>query len=237
MAGFSMTHHVTWRAHQRTARMLKMRVFASAFTCLALLCATGDASADMYRFIDRDGVEHYTNIQPNTRGWQRVLSGDGSAASSTLSRRRRMLGPPDEERVRRYDAHLREASSLYVLPEAFLRAVMHVESNFYAEAVSDKGAMGLMQLMPQTALAMGVLDPFDPRQNVLGGARFLRVLANRFGGDLVLTIAAYNAGQGAVEKYRGIPPFTETRRYVQRVLTHYYEYRAAQNSTRTIARR
>ena len=82
---------------------------------------------------------------------------------------------------------------------------MRVESDFYPEAVSHKGAMGLMQLMPATARAMGVLDPFDPRQNILGGARFLRVLANRFGGDLVLTIAAYNAGEGAVAEVRRHP--------------------------------
>jgi soluble lytic murein transglycosylase-like protein len=132
--------------------------------------------------------------------------------------------------------HIREAAQLYVLPQDLLRAVMQVESNFYAEAVSNKGAIGLMQLMPATAAQMGVLDPFDARQNVLGGARFLRLLANHFGGDLVLTIAAYNAGQGAVEKYSGIPPYAETRMYVQRVLSNYYAYRAAQGTT-ALARR
>lgn len=145
--------------------------------------------------------------------------------------------PPDPERTRRYDTHIREAARLYVLPEEFIRAVMQVESNFYREAVSSKGAMGLMQLMPGTASQMGVLDPFDPRQNVLGGARFLRVLANRFGGDLLLTVAAYNAGQGAVEKYGGIPPYAETRQYVQAVLTNYYAYRAAQLGRNALAKR
>ena len=75
-----------------------------------------------------------------------------------------------------------------------------------------------------------MLDPFDPRQNVLGGARFLRVLANGFNGDLVLTVAAYNAGQGAVRKYNGVPPYAETRRYVNKVLTNYYAYRTAESS-------
>ena len=97
--------------------------------------------------------------------------------------------------------------------------------------------MGLMQLMPGTATSMGVLDAFDPRQNVLGGARFLRVLANSFGGDLVRTIAAYNAGPGAVQRYNGIPPYAETRRYVQRVLTHYYEYREAELKNAKLAAR
>jgi soluble lytic murein transglycosylase-like protein len=77
---------------------------------------------------------------------------------------------------------------------------------------------------------MGVQNAFDPRQNVLGGARFLRVLANSYGGDLVRTVAAYNAGPGAVQRYGGIPPYAETRRYVQRVLKHYYDYRAAEMS-------
>ena len=79
--------------------------------------------------------------------------------------------------------------------------------------------MGLMQLMPGTASAMGVVDAFNPRQNVLGGARFLRVLANHFGGDLVRTVAAYNAGEGAVLKYGGVPPYAETQRYVSSILS------------------
>lgn len=212
-----------------------MRRFAWVGLGLALCCAPSSALADIYRFIDQQGVEHYTNIQPSGRGWQRVQRSGGS--SNSVQRRAANLRPPDPERLRRFDAHLREAALLYVLPEEFLRAVMHVESNFYADAVSNKGAMGLMQLMPRTALAMGVVDPFDPRQNVIGGARFLRVLANHFGGDLVLTIAAYNAGQGAVEKYRGIPPYAETRRYVQRVLTHYYGYRAASTTRNALAQR
>jgi soluble lytic murein transglycosylase-like protein len=132
----------------------------------------------------------------------------------------------DPERMRRYDPHITEAAQLYQLPEAFIRAVVLVESNFYPDAVSRVGAIGLMQLMPTTAANMGVLDPFDPRQNVLGGTRYLRVLANRFRGDLVLTVAAYNAGEGAVDKYHGVPPYAETRRYVRNVLNHYYTFRS-----------
>jgi len=99
-----------------------------------------------------------------------------------------------------------------------------VESNYNPRVVSRVGAMGLMQLMPQTARSMGVSDPFNPQQNILGGARYLRVLANHFQGNLILTIAAYNAGEGAVMRYGGIPPYTETRRYVRRVLHHYQRY-------------
>jgi hypothetical protein len=196
------------------------------------------AAADIYRYVDAAGVEHYTNIQPRTRGWQRVLrTGNAAPGRVRSGTGARVLGGSDAERLRRYDAHIREAALLYVLPQEFIRAVMRVESNFYPEAVSHKGAMGLMQLMPATAASMGVLDPFDARQNILGGARFLRVLANNLGGDLVLTIAAYNAGEGAVRKYGGIPPYAETRRYVQRVLTHYYAFRATGPTDRALAKR
>jgi soluble lytic murein transglycosylase-like protein len=202
----------------------------AACLATAMLVEPSEARADIYRWVDKDGTEHYTNIQPTGRSFQRVVrASEPSIKTGARPRQagaRRELRAPDPARKARYDAYIREAAILYVLPEELVRAVMRVESNFYHEAVSHKGAMGLMQLMPATARAMGVLDPFDARQNVLGGARFLRVLANRFGGDLVLTIAAYNAGEGAVNKYRGIPPYAETRRYVQRVLGHYYELRA-----------
>jgi soluble lytic murein transglycosylase-like protein len=217
--------------------MSAMRVLLAFWACLALAGAPCVARADIYRYIDKDGVEHYTNIQPNARGWQRVLRTKNARSVSGTQRSGGAVLPPDPERTRRYDAHIHEASLLYVLPEELIRAVMHVESNFYVGAVSSKGAMGLMQLMPTTASEMGVLDPFDARQNVLGGARFLRILANRFGGDLVLTVAAYNAGQGAVEKYGTIPPYSETRLYVQAVLTSYYAYRAGQLDRNALAKR
>lgn len=197
-----------------------------AWCCTAL---PSPGLADIYRYVDRDGVEHYTNIQPQARGWQRVLRTRKSSSS------RRMRGAsvgrggstraPDPARLQRYTSYIQEAASLYQLPDTFIRAVMRVESNFYADAISDAGAMGLMQLMPGTANGMGVVDPFDPRQNILGGARYLRILANKFGGDLVLTIAAYNAGHGAVQKYGGVPPYAETQRYVRRVLQHYYAFK------------
>lgn len=198
--------------------------------------------ADIYRYVDADGVVHYTNIQPSGSGWRRVYrtndadrgNGNGNAHRWTPERSDKRVDDP--ERMRRFDAHIREAAELYQLPEPFIRAVMLVESNFHPDVVSVDGAMGLMQLMPSTAANMGVLDAFDPRQNVLGGTRFLRVLANRFNGDLVLTVAAYNAGERAVGKYGGVPPFAETRRYVQRVLSHYYRFRDSDNAAALAAR-
>lgn len=134
-------------------------------------------------------------------------------SSSGLTRRREAC-----------DAYFAEAALRYDLPIDFLRAVGHVESGFDAAAVSVDGAMGIMQMMPFTANKMGVADPYDARQSILGGAHFLRILANQWHGDVVLTIAAYNAGSGAVKRHHGVPPYKETQRYVRRVLSHFATY-------------
>ena len=204
----------------------------SALAALAVVLAwPGDASADIWRCVGPGGQAHFTNSRPQGaagRNCERVIRGSSSPRSSgARAPRARARGTRDAspDRYTRYDRHIREAARLYQLPESFIRAVMRVESDFSPEVVSHAGAMGLMQLMPQTAASMGVQDPFDPRQNILGGTRYLRILANKFNGDLVLTIAAYNAGEGAVLRYRGVPPYAETRRYVQRVLTYYYAFR------------
>jgi soluble lytic murein transglycosylase-like protein len=121
---------------------------------------------------------------------------------------------------------VQRAANYYQLPQPLVWAVIKAESNFRMDAQSPAGAQGLMQLMPGTADAMGVADSFDPDQNILGGARYLRYLANRFGGDLRLTVAAYNAGPGAVKRHGGVPPYRETRTYLERVLHFYAESHA-----------
>jgi len=191
------------------------------------------AHADIYRCKRADGTHHYTNIREPGRRCQLVVR-SSKKRKPTSSAKKKSSGtrssnasrPRDVARYSRYNALISEAARLYQLPESFIRAVMRVESDFNPSVVSRAGAMGLMQLMPRTARSMGVSDPFDARQNIHGGARYLRILANRFKGDLVLTVAAYNAGEGAVEKYKGIPPYKETQRYVRRVLKHYYAYRS-----------
>jgi soluble lytic murein transglycosylase-like protein len=190
------------------------------------------AWADIYECAGPDGSVHFTNMRPRGRAC-RVIIREAARRRPTLGTGARRRAPrlgseaQDGDRYSRYDAYITEAAALYQLPETFIRAVMRVESDFSPDAVSHAGAVGLMQLMPRTAQSMGVQDPYDPRQNILGGTRYLRVLANRFNGDLVLTIAAYNAGEGAVDRYRGVPPYTETRRYVQRVLHFYYAFRTS----------
>ena len=105
-----------------------------------------------------------------------------------------------------------------------MKAVVAAESSFEPAAVSPAGAQGLMQLMPATAREMKVRDAFDPRANIFGGCRYLRLMANRFAGDVRLTAAAYNAGSEAVERAKGVPPFDETETYVKRVLKLYHHY-------------
>ncbi|MGB9599791.1 MAG: lytic transglycosylase domain-containing protein [Myxococcota bacterium] len=125
-----------------------------------------------------------------------------------------------------YDSYIKEAAATFNLPEYLIRAVMAVESSYNPYAISPKGAEGLMQLMPHTAKDMEVKDSFDPRENIIGGARYLRFLANMFNGDLVLILAAYNAGHASVKKYGNkIPPFQETIDYVKKVSRLYLKYK------------
>ncbi len=186
-----------------------------------------------FKYVDGDGVIHITNRPRGKSGdWKLYKSvaanRTGAGASSSEFKlgagSRRKTVTLDSERAHRYDAYIRGAARRYQLPESFVRAVIHTESRFNPQVVSRAGAMGLMQLMPGTAKFLGVPEPFDPRQNIYGGCKLLRLLANRFNGDMVLVAAGYNAGAGNVLKYGGVPPFVETRAYVKSVLRRYYAY-------------
>jgi soluble lytic murein transglycosylase-like protein len=188
---------------------------------LAFCVNAADAHADIYRYVDKDGVIHFSNV--SKRG--KLVARSSNAKPAAKPARASSSASNSAKTSEAYDDYIREAASLYQIPEALVRAVIRVESNFDPRAISHANAQGLMQLIPATAERMLVTDPFDARQNVLGGTRYLRVLANLFNGNLQLTLAAYNAGENAVIRYRGIPPYEETQAYVSRVLEFYNIYR------------
>jgi Transglycosylase SLT domain/Domain of unknown function (DUF4124) len=193
------------------------------FSLLALLLVPLSASAGggIYRYEEKDGTIVYTNVPPKGGRKAQKLKGTFHAAP-TASEPARLKARPTAE----LDDHIDAAARRYKVPASLVRAVMHAESNFDTRALSPKGASGLMQLMPETAREMFVKDIFDPRQNIEGGTRYLRVLANLFNGDMVKMVAAYNAGPDAVRKYGGqVPPYEETQAYVRKVLQLYFHYK------------
>lgn len=137
------------------------------------------------------------------------------------------LGNAGKPQPRRYAAQFRSAARKHGLDDAWLRAIAHAESGFDAKAVSPKGALGVMQLMPATARTYGVTDAYSPAQSIDAGARHLRGLLRRYRGDLTLAAAAYNAGAGAVTRFGGVPPYRETRAYIAKVQALHAGYRHA----------
>jgi soluble lytic murein transglycosylase-like protein len=194
-----------------------------------LLAAVGfallssEARGDIFTFTDGSGVIHFTNIKPAGKKFKVFLKTpeNRKAKKGVIPIPAKDKSP---ERFSRYDKHVKEASDLYLIPQALIKAVIKVESDFDPDVVSVAGAEGLMQLLPGTAERMKVKDSFNPRQNVMGGTKYLRVLANMFEGDLLLTIAGYHAGEGNVIKYEGIPPFKTTIGYIKKVLKYYVHY-------------
>jgi soluble lytic murein transglycosylase-like protein len=177
-----------------------------------LLVGVTAASADVYVYKNSQGVLTFTNV-PNHGGYRRVFSENhGQLSSAALD-------------TTAFEDLIRSASGRHNVDANLVRAVIKAESDFRSNARSNKGAMGLMQLMPDTARLHNVVDAYDPSENVDGGVRHLRMLLDRYQGDIELSLAAYNAGSGAVEKHGGIPPFAETREYVRRVLRLYDSYR------------
>jgi soluble lytic murein transglycosylase-like protein len=188
---------------------------------LALVASAAGAHADIDTQVGSDGVLSISN---------RAKGGGGRSSAKSPKRRNTLpiAMPSDKspERFSRYDDYIRQAAILYQIPDELVRAVIKVESDYDPRAVSPANARGLMQMIPETAERMMVTDVFDPRQNIFGGTRYLRVLANLFNGDLELTIAGYNAGEHAVIRHGGIPPYAETQFYVTKVLAYYRHYRA-----------
>ncbi len=218
-----------------------MAIIAGMLAAGALLGQPRGAAADVYSWTDADGVVHYTNLRPGKAGngggkWKKVLSSQPDPGTKASAQRG---GCPRCDKVRstdnaperfsRYDAHIFEAAELFKIPVALIRAVIRVESDYDVAVVSAMDAKGLMQLMPSVVEDMGVRPElvFDPRENIMGGTRLLRTLANRYDGDLTLTIAAYHAGPGSLAKFGNtVPPYPFTRQYLKMVLERYQEYKA-----------
>jgi soluble lytic murein transglycosylase-like protein len=207
---------------------------------LALLATVGTAEADVWSYSDAEGVVHFTNVKPTGAGakkWKRIQK-DAPSVGKAAARRGdcpRCDKVPSRdnspERFTRYDEFIFEAAALYQIPIPLIRAVIKVESDYDPRVVSVFGARGLMQLMPAVVSDMGVNNVHDPRENILGGVRLLRILANRYEGDLVKTIAAYHAGVGSLAKYGdNVPPYEHTRKYLRMVLDRYYKYVAKERS-------
>lgn len=164
---------------------------------------------EIYRRVDRNGVISFTNV-PTNDTFTKVDLG-------TLRLRARLP-------MRDLEGTIAHHSRQQQLDPALISAIIKAESDFDPDAVSRAGAIGLMQLMPQTAVRLEVRDPFNPEENIAGGARYLRYLLDRFHGNLPLALAAYNAGATRVEQYNALPPIHETRRYVKKVLRFYRQY-------------
>jgi soluble lytic murein transglycosylase len=175
------------------------------------LAAPAAVAEQIYTFVDENGVTHFSNVPNDERYTPVVLRTQFPEVVRAAPR------------YQGYDGLILVNARANKLPPALVKAVIAAESRFDSEAVSRAGALGLMQLMPETARVLGVEDPLRPEQNVRGGARYLRAMLDRYG-DMTRALAAYNAGPTVVDQYRGVPPYPETRDYVRRVLTYYRHY-------------
>jgi len=182
---------------------------------IMILVYTLPASADIYKYVDAEGVIHLTNVPTQT----------GVKYTLIMREKRVLLDRKLGENISQYDELIKKTSGRYNVEPALVKAIIKAESNFNHRAVSPKGAKGLMQLMPATASSLQVRDSFHPENNIEGGVKYVRYLLNFFNGNLPLALAAYNAGENAVLRYGGIPPYRETQTYVRRVLSYHDRFK------------
>ncbi|MDJ0721990.1 MAG: lytic transglycosylase domain-containing protein [Desulfobacterales bacterium] len=184
---------------------------AGLLTIVLLMAASTPLRADIYMYRDANGVLHFTNVPASTEYRLYIRS----------SRPRFKASPG----AKKFDPIIQDAARRYDVDFSLLKAIIRAESSFDPQAISRKGARGLMQIMPENFRTLDIQDPFDPEQNIMGGTRYFRSLLDRYQGKVSLTLAAYNAGPTAVDRYRRIPPFAETKDYVQKVLRFYEHYK------------
>lgn len=211
MISNTILRSLNFRAVSIIPRLLLFVVIFST----AVVILPGCADADYYRYVDEEGVIHLTNVPIESNVNYKLV----------LREKRILFDRRITVNYAMYDQLIKKAAEKYKIDSALIKAVIKAESNFNHQAVSPKGARGLMQLMPATASSLQVHDSFHPEKNIDGGVRYLRYLLSRFNGNLALALAAYNAGEKAVLKYRGIPPYRETQNYVQRVQGYLTAYR------------
>ncbi|MBI5232862.1 MAG: lytic transglycosylase domain-containing protein [Deltaproteobacteria bacterium] len=190
--------------------VLKIR-FLAVISFLFFSGSYEAAQADIYRHIDKDGVVHFTNVP--TKGDYSWVMPEKREVS--------YISPVGGSEIYRYAGIIEKASEKHGVDPMLVRAIIKAESDFDPYAVSEDGATGLMQLMPETARLMGVSNIMDPAQNIEGGVKYLRRLLTQFNWNIKYALAAYNAGENSVLKYAGIPPYPETVEYVRRVLGYY----------------
>jgi soluble lytic murein transglycosylase len=219
---------------KRTARIVRFLLF---FAVIIILTAAEPlvANAEIFKYVDKDGAIHYTNTPTYVQSSVVNLPPLTEANFQKYFPTYKGLCPGFQNGVftplsylpgqAAYDTQIKLCCKLYGLDCNLVRAVIRAESGFNPMAISPKGAMGLMQLMPDTSRDLGIDNPFDPRQNIDGGVRYLRMMLDRFNNNTELAVAAYNAGPEAVVKHGGIPPFDETQIYVKRVMDFYGRYR------------
>jgi len=199
-------------------KVLSLILCAAVCFCSLLLSWARPALADIYRYVDEDDIVHFTDAPTDKRFkvFLRDLKKDKELR--TKLKYAASVNPAEFEHL------IKTCSEKYGVNQCLVKAVIHAESGYNPNAVSSKGASGLMQLMPGTAKSLKVADRFNPKDNVEGGVKYLRFLLDTFRGDVTLAVAAYNSGLNNVAKYGGIPPFNETRTYVNRVLSYMKTY-------------
>jgi len=193
-------------------KVISKVVFSFGMLSLSIIPIANSSYADFYSYVDQKGVHHYTNIPPTDKRYKlkwrtkkASVKPNGIYAYS-----------------KSYEEEILRAAKRHNLDPDLVKAVIKVESNFNSSAISRKGAIGIMQLMPDTADDYNVSNPFNPKENIDGGTKYLKKLMEMFSGDLELALAAYNAGENAVIKYGfRVPPYSETINYVEKVLMHY----------------
>ena len=198
-------------------RRAAVTVVGALLMQLLQVMTAGPAAADIYLKRDRFGVLHFTNV-PTDKGYQVMMREPSPITGRASITASGSTGSSFAVDSRMFDPIIAEVAGRYQIDRALVKAVIKAESGFQPRAVSRTGARGLMQLMPQTALLHGVRNVHEPSQNIEGGVQHLRMLLDRYGGNVPLALAAYNAGENAVDKHGGVPPFPETVEYLSRVL-------------------